>query len=96
MIQSKQFFLKVSHTVVFVVEGLSSYHFIAYESMFPHITNNLKHRLEVITPAVYGASITEELAAVPLTGTQSNKLIRRMYMYNYIYILYLHIKVKYF
>ncbi|XP_029661335.1 RNA exonuclease 1 isoform X2 [Formica exsecta] len=32
---------------------------------------------EVITPAVYGASIIEELAAVPLTGTQSDKLIRQ-------------------
>ncbi|KAL6440694.1 hypothetical protein ACFW04_003276 [Cataglyphis niger] len=68
---------RVTHTVVFVVEGLSSYHFMSYESMFPHIVNNLKHRLEVMTPAVYGASIIEELAAVPLTGTQSDKLIRR-------------------
>lgn len=57
---------------------------MSYENMFPHIVNNLKHRLEVITPAVYGASIIEELAAVPLTGTQSDKLIRRVYMYNYI------------
>ncbi|XP_012220139.1 RNA exonuclease 5 [Linepithema humile] len=68
---------KVSHTVVFVVEGLSAYHFTAYESMFPHIVKNLNHRLEVVTPTVYGASITEELAAVPLTGTQSDKLIKR-------------------
>lgn len=81
MTQSKQFFLKVSHTVVFVVEGLSSYHFMAYENMFPHITNNLKYHLEVVTPAAYGASIIEELAAVPLTGTQSDKLIRSMYIY---------------
>lgn len=69
-----------------MVEGLSAYHFTAYESMFPHITNNLNHRLEVVTPTVYGASITEELAAVPLTGTQSDKLIKRMYnciLYNY-------------
>ncbi|KAL0108511.1 hypothetical protein PUN28_015210 [Cardiocondyla obscurior] len=69
---------KISHTVVFVLEGLSSYHYVAYENLFPHIANNLKHRLEVITPAVYGASITEELAAVPLTGTQSDRLIKRM------------------
>ncbi|XP_024885009.1 RNA exonuclease 5 isoform X1 [Temnothorax curvispinosus] len=68
---------KISHTVVFVLEGLSSYHYVAYESMFPHIVSNLKHRLEVITPTVYGASITEELAAVPLTGTQSDKLIKQ-------------------
>lgn len=68
---------KVSHTVVFVVEGLSSYHFMAYESIFPHVVNNLKYHLEVVTPAAYGASIIEELAAVPLTGTQSDKLIRQ-------------------
>lgn len=88
----KHFFLKVSHTVVFVVEGLSSYHFMAYESMLLHIANNLKYHLEVITPTVYGASIMEELVAVPLTGTQSDKLIRRMYIYNlhiYIYIYFI-------
>ncbi|XP_025160551.1 RNA exonuclease 5 isoform X2 [Harpegnathos saltator] len=68
---------KVSHTVVFVIEGLSLYHFVAHESMFPHITNNLKYQLEVVTPAIYGASIIEELAAVPLTGTQSSKLIKQ-------------------
>lgn len=63
---------------------------MAYESMFPHIVHNLKHRLEVITPAVYGASITEELATVPLTGTQSNKLIKRMYSHNlYIYAIFI-------
>jgi len=78
--KNKQFSLKVSHTVVFVVEGLSAYHFTAYESMFPHIVNNLNHRLEMVTPTVYGASIMEELATVPLTGTQSDKLIRRMYI----------------
>lgn len=74
-------FPQVTHTVVLVIEGLSLYHFMAHESMLPHITNNLKYQLEVITPAIYGASITEELAAVPLTGTQSSKLIERMYLY---------------
>ncbi|XP_014484394.1 PREDICTED: uncharacterized exonuclease C637.09 isoform X2 [Dinoponera quadriceps] len=68
---------KVSHTVVLVFEGLSLYHFMAHESMFPHITNNLEYQLEVVTPSIYGASITEELAAVPLTGTQSSKLIQQ-------------------
>lgn len=85
---SKYLFLQVSHTVVFVIEGLSLYHFMAHESMFPHITNNLKYQLEVVTPAIYGASIIEELAAVPLTGTQSSKLIKRMQLYtcNHIFI----------
>lgn len=63
---------------------------MAYESIFPHVVNNLKYHLEVVTPAAYGASIIEELAAVPLTGTQSDKLIRRMYDYvAYIYKIFL-------
>lgn len=68
---------KISHTVVLVVEGLSLYHFMAYESIFSHIKNNLEFCLEVVTPAAYGGSVIEELAAVPLTGTQSEKLIKQ-------------------
>lgn len=71
--------------MVLVVEGLSSYHFVANESMFPHVTNNLKYRLEVATPAMCGGSIVEDLAAVPLTGIQSKNLIKRTYIYIYIY-----------
>lgn len=61
------------------MEGLSLYHFMAYESIFSHITDNLEFRLEVMTPAAYGGSIIEELVAVPLTGTQSDKLIKGIY-----------------
>lgn len=64
--------------------------------MFPHLTNNLKYQLEVVTPAVYGASIVEELAAVPLTGTQSSKLIKRTYIYGRIYIYKRLIYYEYF
>ncbi|XP_048506126.1 RNA exonuclease 5 isoform X2 [Athalia rosae] len=67
---------KVSHTSVLVVEGLSLFHFMAYESMFSNITTHMSNRLEVVTPAAYGGSVVEELAAVPLTGTQSQRLIR--------------------
>ncbi|XP_015123461.1 uncharacterized exonuclease C637.09 isoform X2 [Diachasma alloeum] len=70
-------FNKVSHTVVFIIEGLSMYHFHSYESIFTHIGNNLEHRLEMVTPAAYGGSVIEELAAVPLTGTQSKALIQQ-------------------
>ncbi|XP_078052622.1 RNA exonuclease 5 isoform X3 [Augochlora pura] len=68
---------KVTHTVVLVVEGLSLYHFMAYESMFPHITTKLEHRVEVVTPAAYGGSVVEDLAAVPITGIQSDNLIKQ-------------------
>lgn len=68
---------KVTHTVVFVVEGLSLYHFMAYENMFPYITSKLEHRVEIVTPTAYGGSVIEDLAAVPITGIQSDKLIKQ-------------------
>ncbi|XP_031846149.1 RNA exonuclease 5 [Nomia melanderi] len=68
---------KVTHTVVLVVEGLSLYHFMSYESIFSHITAKLEHRLEVVTPSAYGGSVIEDLATVPLTGIQSDRLIKQ-------------------
>ncbi|XP_046826390.1 RNA exonuclease 1 isoform X1 [Vespa crabro] len=68
---------KVTHTIVFIVEGLSLDHFIAYRSIFSHITDDLEYRFEMMTPAAYNGSIIEELVAVPLTGTQSDKLIKQ-------------------
>ena len=67
---------KVSHTVVFVVEGLSIGHYTANQSLFQYLTSKLDHRLELITPTTYGGSVTDELAAVPLSGTQKSRLIR--------------------
>ncbi|KOC64497.1 Putative RNA exonuclease NEF-sp [Habropoda laboriosa] len=69
-------FNRVTHTVALVVEGLSLYHFMAYESMFSHITSKLEHRVEVVTPTAYGGSVIEDLAAVPMTGLQCDKLIK--------------------
>ncbi|XP_034189156.1 RNA exonuclease 5 isoform X2 [Osmia lignaria lignaria] len=68
---------RVSHTVALVIEGLSIYHFMAYESMFPSITSNLEHRVEVVTPMIYGGSVVEDLAAVPITGVHCDKLIEQ-------------------
>ncbi|XP_015183001.1 PREDICTED: RNA exonuclease 1 isoform X2 [Polistes dominula] len=68
---------KITHTIVFVVEGLTEYHFMSYESVFSSITSNLEFRLEVFTPSSYGSTIIEELIAVPLSRTQSDKLIKQ-------------------
>ncbi|XP_076750664.1 RNA exonuclease 5 isoform X2 [Xylocopa sonorina] len=68
---------RVSHTIVFVVEGLSLYHFMAYESMFSHIISRLEHRVEVVTPTAYGGSVVEDLAAVPITGIQCDRLLKQ-------------------
>lgn len=66
---------QLSQTMVLVIEGLSSQHYISSPSLFPNITNLLHHKLELMTPLVYGDSVIEELAAVPLTGTQYCKII---------------------
>lgn len=70
---------KVTHTVVLIIEGLSLYHFMAYESIFSNITSKLEHRVEIVTPAAYGGSIIEDIAAVPITGVQTDRLIKRTY-----------------
>lgn len=53
---------------------------MAYESVFSHITSKLEHRVEVLTPTAYGGSVIEDLAAVPMTGIQSDRLIKRTYI----------------
>jgi RNA exonuclease 1 len=61
--------------VVLLIEGISLYDFQAHESLFPAVTDIFMHRVEVITPLAYNGSLVEELAAVPLTGTQKHKLL---------------------
>lgn len=68
---------KISHTIVFVIEGLSVDHYIQNESIFEHLSSNLEHKLELITPVSYGGSIVDELIAVPLSGTQKKNLIKK-------------------
>jgi hypothetical protein len=61
--------------VVVLIEGLSLYDFQAHESLLPAVADIFMHRVEVITPLAYNGSLVEELAAVPLTGTQKHKLL---------------------
>ena len=61
--------------MVLLIEGLSIYDFQAHESLFPAVTDIFTNRVEVITPLAYNGSLVEELAAVPLTGTQKHKLL---------------------
>lgn len=66
--------------MVLVIEGLSLYDFQAHESLFPVIIDVFMHRVEVITPLAYNGSLVEELAAVPLTGTQKHRLLNREFI----------------
>jgi hypothetical protein len=61
--------------VLLLIEGLSLCDFQAHESLFPAVTDIFANRVEVITPLAYNGSLVEEVAAVPLTGTQKHKLL---------------------
>ncbi|XP_014215920.1 RNA exonuclease 5 isoform X1 [Copidosoma floridanum] len=68
---------QVKHTIVCILEGLSLDHYVSNQSIFQHLTSKLDYGLELITPAVYGGSIIEELVAVPLTGIEKSRLLRK-------------------
>lgn len=64
---------KLSHTVVFVVEGVTVYDYISSESNYSFLAN-MNHRVEVVSPMNYDGNLVEELATVPLSRTQKDKL----------------------
>ena len=70
---------RISHTVVFVIEGISLYDFQSHESLCTKITEIFPNKVEVVTPVTYSGNLIQELAAVPLTGTQRNRLLKRKF-----------------
>ena len=67
---------KLSHTVVLVVEGLTIDHYLAHKTSFSNLNSKFYHKLELITSPVFGGSIAEQLAVVPLSATQKYNLIK--------------------
>ncbi|XP_067002958.1 uncharacterized protein Rexo5 isoform X2 [Anabrus simplex] len=67
---------RLSHIVVFVVDGFSAYDFLSHESCFPEITRIFENRLEVITPCAYDGDIVEELLSAPLLLCHREKLVK--------------------
>ncbi|CAD7081931.1 unnamed protein product [Hermetia illucens] len=68
---------RLSHTLVLVVEGLSLFHFLSYENHFSEANRVFQNKLEVIMPPHKEGKIIEELAAVPLTSSEKEELIKR-------------------
>nr|CAH7712498.1 unnamed protein product [Callosobruchus chinensis] len=66
---------RLVNTNVLVIENVSLYHFVAYESLFPFLSSAFDHKLEMITPASYKSDIVKDLSMVPLSGTQMKKFI---------------------
>ncbi|KAK4876946.1 hypothetical protein RN001_009452 [Aquatica leii] len=61
-------------TTVLVVENVSLYHYLSYESLFTSLSK-CPHKFEVITPGAYKVDIVQDLATVPLTVPQMIKLM---------------------
>lgn len=68
---------KVSHTVILVIEGLTSYSFMANESLFVETRSIFEHQMEVLLPKYERNRIIEELSCVPLTQSFKEKLIKQ-------------------
>lgn len=68
---------KVVHTVVLVIEGLTSYSFMSNESLFVKTKAIFDQQLEVVLPNYQKNNILEELSCVPLTQSYKQKLIEK-------------------
>lgn len=68
---------KITHTVILVIEGLTSYNFMANESLFVKTKGIFEHQLEVILPKYEPNKIIQELSYVPLTQSHKEKLIKQ-------------------
>uniref|UniRef100_A0A6M2DJQ9 Putative 3'-5' exonuclease n=1 Tax=Xenopsylla cheopis TaxID=163159 RepID=A0A6M2DJQ9_XENCH len=67
---------KLSQIVIVVAEGLTLNDYLDHKLSLPSIKTIFDASVEVVTPAVSECSIISELASVPLTGTQKDKLIQ--------------------
>lgn len=66
---------KVSHTVLLVIEGLTSYNFMSHESLFTKTKGIFENQLEVVLPRYQKNRLIEELSCVPLTQSLKEQLI---------------------
>ncbi|XP_014224622.1 uncharacterized exonuclease C637.09-like [Trichogramma pretiosum] len=68
-------FTKVSHAVVLIVDGLNFNHYKTNQKLLDTLKSDMEHKLELITPAINGESIAEEIITIPLTETYKKTLI---------------------
>lgn len=67
--------LRLSHTLVLVLDGVSLYHYLSNECKFVETKKIFETKLEVILPVRGQKSIIEDLATAPLTNAQAEQLI---------------------
>ncbi|XP_030372533.1 small RNA degrading nuclease 5 isoform X2 [Scaptodrosophila lebanonensis] len=67
--------LSLSHSVVVILEGLSLYHYLSNESRFEATNRIFNTKLEMLLPPQDEGKIIDEIAQIPLTNVQAQKLI---------------------
>lgn len=67
----------LTKSVCLVVEGISIQHWMSCSQKFKHCSKIFKEIFEIVTPAIYGGSLIQELAAVPLSEMEKESLIKR-------------------
>lgn len=68
---------RITHTVILVIEGLTSYNFMSNESLFIKTKGIFEHQLEVVLPKYQKNKLIEELSYVPLTQSHKEMLIKK-------------------
>ena len=62
--------------VVLVVEGVTSTEFLDNEHLFPSITSEFPHRIEVHAPVHYGSCAAAEFSCFPVTHAQKEHILK--------------------
>lgn len=68
---------KITHTCCLVLEGVSINHWIEYATEFHNTKEIFKDYVEILTPSVYGGSLVQELALVPLSEAEKESIIQK-------------------
>ncbi|XP_037940172.1 small RNA degrading nuclease 5 isoform X2 [Teleopsis dalmanni] len=69
--------VRLTHSVVLILEGFSLYHYLSNESKFEETKKIFDTRLELVLPPCKDGMIVEDLTKVPLTTMQAQVLIQK-------------------
>ncbi|XP_063535620.1 RNA exonuclease 5 [Cydia strobilella] len=67
----------IKQTTCLVLEGISMQHWDKLQDKFPKTKKIFEDYVEVLTPSVYGGSLVQELALVPLSENEKDILIQK-------------------
>ncbi|PZC84208.1 hypothetical protein B5X24_HaOG205403 [Helicoverpa armigera] len=67
----------IKKTACLILEGISIEHWNTYCSEYENTKNIFNDLVEVLTPSIYGGSLVQELALVPLSESEKDTIIQK-------------------